>query len=168
MMYLMFIGASPGSTGGGIKTSTFGIMLATVRSMIAGRHDVEVWKRRIPRDSVRAAISLLFIASLWVQLTSLLLCYVERDKMGVPLPGTETQAESRPVRPLDYVFEEISAFGTVGLSTGVTPHLSPAGKIIIILSMFFGRLGPITIMLAIAQQRAPLQYHYPEDNVMVG
>ncbi len=151
LMFLMFVGASPGSTGGGIKTSTFAVLCLAVWSVFRSREHVEVFKRRIPKETVNKALAIVFCALLLVFFASLFLACTE--------PG-------RPLRAI--LFEVVSAFGTVGLSTGITPDLSYAGKIIISLVMFAGRLGPITIVLALAAGARPVRYSYPEESVMIG
>jgi trk system potassium uptake protein TrkH len=150
IMLLMFIGASPGSTGGGIKTSTFATLLVTIRSMILGKDQVEVLKRTIPRTSVYAALSVVTLALGWLSISSLLLCFTE----GAPF--------------LQTVFEVFSAFGTVGLSQGLTPHLTSWGKLVIIVTMFMGRLGPLTLALAIAGRQAAKRYEYARETVVIG
>ncbi|WP_242868905.1 TrkH family potassium uptake protein [Desulfotomaculum copahuensis] len=150
MIILMFIGASPGSTGGGIKTTTFGVLGITVWSMAGGREDVELFRRRIPPWQVYKALTVFLLSVFLVVLVSLLLCITERSRF------------------LEALFETTSAFGTVGLSMGLTPHLSPAGRVLIILTMFAGRLGPLTLAYALAQRRRKSAVRYPEEKIMVG
>jgi trk system potassium uptake protein len=150
---LMFIGASPGGTGGGIKTSTFGIFIGSVLSTLRGRTNVEMFKRSIPKETVTSALLL-------TTLTLMLLAV-----FGFVLLVTEDAA------PIYVFFELVSAFGTVGLSAGITSNLTTIGKLIITATMFIGRVGPMTLMLAISQlrqQRRSVEYEYPEENVMVG
>jgi len=150
---LMFIGASPGGTGGGIKTSTFGIFIGSILSMLKGRTNVEMFKRSIPKETVTNALLL-------TTLTLMLLAL-----FGFILLVTENAA------PIHVFFELVSAFGTVGLSAGITSNLTMIGKLIIIATMFIGRVGPMTLILAISQlrqQRRSVGYEYPEENVMVG
>jgi trk system potassium uptake protein TrkH len=150
---LMFIGASPGGTGGGIKTSTFGIFIGSILSMLKGRTNVEMFKRSIPKETVTNALLL-------TTLTLMLLAL-----FGFILLVTENAA------PIHVFFELVSAFGTVGLSAGITSNLTTIGKLIIIATMFIGRVGPMTLILAISQlrqQRRSVGYEYPEENVMVG
>jgi trk system potassium uptake protein len=157
---LMFIGASPGGTGGGIKTTTFTMLSLTVRATAAGRESVVIMGRRISRDLVDKAVAITAIAlGLVIVVTGLLLV-------------TEVKALEDPANPMTFVkvlFEVVSAFGTVGLTTGLTPLLSVAGKILITLTMYIGRVGPLTMAVALAQRkfnRSPI--HYPEDRVMIG
>ena len=150
LMILMFIGASPGSTGGGIKTSTFGIFLGSIWSMLKGRNAVEMFKRDVPRDIVSKALSVIILALMLLALFGFILLLTEK---GDPIP---------------ILFELVSAFGTVGLSAGITRDLTVVGKIIIIITMFIGRIGPLTLALAIGQRRESVTYEYPEEAVMIG
>jgi trk system potassium uptake protein TrkH len=149
LCFLMFIGASPGSTGGGIKTTTFTLLVLTLWSLVAGREATEVFGRRVPLGQVLKAVGICLLALGWLGLVLLVLLAVEGKDF------------------LRLLFEAVSAFGTVGLSTGITPALTPVGRIAIILTMFIGRLGPLTIAHALAQQRR-VTFRYPEENIMVG
>ncbi|MFH1312285.1 MAG: potassium transporter TrkG [Candidatus Eisenbacteria bacterium] len=150
VILLMFIGASPGGTGGGIKTSTIAVMVATIRSILRGRPSVEVFKRAIPQDVVNKAICVV-ILSLGLILISVIIISV---------------AEEQPLT--EVLFESVSAFGTVGLSRGLTRDLTTTSKIVIILTMFFGRIGPLTLGLAIRQRMRDSSYSYPAERVMIG
>ena len=147
---LMFIGASPGSTGGGIKTTTLAVLFAGIWSVMRGRNRMELFKKDIPFTVLNRAIVILIFSFLFIFLCVQLLTFFEDSSF------------------LDLLFEAISAFGTVGLSRGVTPLLSAGGKIVIILLMFFGRLGALTISLAITRPKETYHYTYPSENVMVG
>jgi trk system potassium uptake protein TrkH len=151
VIILMFIGASPGSTGGGIKTTTFVVILATIRSALYGRHDVEVGTRRLPEDvPVKAWVITVLAAGLVVLVTAALLV---TEGLGL----------------MDVLFEAVSAFGTVGLSTGITPQLSTAGRIIIPLLMYAGRVGPLTLAVALTRRRmATGTWQLPEERIIVG
>ena len=150
LIILMFIGASPGSTGGGIKTSTFATLLITVNSMVRGKSRVEAFKRTIPRIVIHQALCVVILALIWVSISTLLLSFTE----DAPF--------------IDILFEEVSAFGTVGLSRGLTPHLSSIGRIIVILTMLVGRIGPLTLALAIGGKKVSEPYEYPEERIMIG
>lgn len=150
LMILMFIGASPGSTGGGIKTSTIGILLGTVRSILKGRTNTELFHRTIPQDQVNRALTVIFIAFGAISASAFALMTVEAR------PFTDT------------LFETISAFGTVGLSRGITPNLSTGGKIIIMITMIAGRIGPLTLALALGEREIRGEYEYPQEYVMLG
>ena len=147
---LMFIGASPGSTGGGIKTTTFSLLVLASRAIAAGREDIEVYHRRIPYQQLNKALTIFLLAIFWVVLTTMVLTLTEKADF------------------LALLFEAVSAFGTVGLSMGVTPYLSDAGRLMIILTMFLGRLGPLTVAFALAQRGVHSHIKYPEEKIMVG
>ena len=150
IIILMFIGASPGSTGGGIKTTTFGVMIITMWNKIIGKKDIEIYNRRIDEEDVLKAMAITLLAMTLVVLITIIL----------------TITESKPF--LDILFETVSAFGTVGLSTGVTPTLSNIGRILITLTMFAGRVGPLTLAVAFAERERKGIYHYPKEKIMVG
>jgi len=149
----MFIGGSPGSTAGGIKTATFGVILFGIYAEIIGKEDVEFARRRISAETVSRSLAILMIALTIVSIVAIMLSLTEF--------GFEF---------LDILFETVSAFGTVGLSTGLTGDLSTAGKIIISITMFLGRLGPITVATAIAERHTGKKalIRYPEGKVFVG
>ena len=121
LIFLMFIGASPGSTGGGIKTATFGILLVTIWSMLKNRDRISVFKKTIPRHVVRKALVVFFMGLAWILIFTIALSLTE---------GRNAGNLANPF--LSFLFEVTSAFGTVGLSTGITPYLSTLGKILII------------------------------------
>ncbi|MFZ5632492.1 MAG: TrkH family potassium uptake protein [Bacillota bacterium] len=150
IVILMFIGASPGSTGGGIKTTTFSLLLLAAGSISSGREDIEIYRKRIPFSQVYKALTILLLAVLWVILVTMVLTITEKADF------------------LTLLFETVSAFGTVGLSMNMTPQLSEAGRVLIILTMFLGRLGPITIAFALAQKRIHSRRKYPEEKIIVG
>ena len=151
MMFLMFIGASPGSTGGGIKTTTFSVILRSALSTIRGRKNVEIVKHTISGDTISKAFSIALFSISLIFISTFMLSITEPDKSFISL-----------------LFEEISAFGTVGLSTGITSSLSFAGKTIIILTMYIGRIGTLTLALAITKRIVYTKYRYSEINVLVG
>jgi len=151
LMVLMFIGASPGSTGGGIKTTTFVAVLATVRSVFRRRDDVEIEERRLPPEVPAKALAITLLA-LAVVLTAAVILLA---------------AEDAPLR--DVLFETVSAFGTVGLSTGLTSELSPVGRILISALMYTGRVGPLTLVVALSRKRTVSKdWHLPEARIIVG
>ncbi|BDG60834.1 TrkH family potassium uptake protein [Caldinitratiruptor microaerophilus] len=148
---LMYIGASPGGTGGGIKTTTFATVVLTIRAAVRGWEDVHVWGRRLPNDLLRKAWVIAAIAAGWVLLVT----------------ATLLVTEGRDLTPI--LFETTSAFGTVGLSTGITPDLTTAGKLLIALMMYTGRVGPLTLAVALAERRAPApDVQFPDERVMIG
>ncbi|MDQ7793854.1 MAG: TrkH family potassium uptake protein [bacterium] len=150
LILLMLIGASPGSTGGGIKTTTFWVLLATARAILDGRSEITVFERRLSRVVTDKALVILVLALGVVFATALVL----------------TVTEQAPF--LQVLFEATSAFGTVGLSTGITPQLSLLGRLLLPLTMFVGRLGPVTVAMAIAHRQKAATVRYPEDRVIVG
>ncbi|MBX6378054.1 MAG: TrkH family potassium uptake protein, partial [Clostridia bacterium] len=148
---LMFIGASPGGTGGGVKTTTVAVVLASVWATITGRGEPDAFGRRIGREVVDRALAVSVISFLLVVVMTLALLAAE------------------DVLFLQALFEVVSAFGTVGLSTGITSDLSPVGRLIIIATMYAGRVGPLTLAAAIAHVQARQRaFRYPEEKVMVG
>jgi len=151
MMFLMFVGASPGSTGGGIKTTTFSVIIRSAISTIKGRKNVEIVKHTISNETINKAFSIALFSISLIFISTFILSVTEPDKSFMSL-----------------LFEEISAFGTVGLSTGITSSLSYAGKFIIILTMYIGRIGTLTLALAITKRIIYSKYRYSEINVLVG
>lgn len=149
---LMFIGASPAGTGGGIKTTTFAVILYTVLSVIQGEEETVLYKRTISRNIVYKAVAISFISVFIIFSVTMVLSITETSNF------------------LTVLYETTSAFGTVGLSLGLTPELSTVGKIIIIFTMYTGRVGPLTLALALAKrQRRPKPIiKYAEEKIMVG
>ncbi|MDU1413163.1 MAG: TrkH family potassium uptake protein [Clostridium sp.] len=152
---LMFIGGSPGSTAGGIKTSTAGVLALTVISVIRGRDDAELFKRRINKETVYKAFAVVVVGVGIVFLTTIILSITESGS-GVPFEY--------------YLFESTSAFGTVGLTLGLTQKLTSIGKIVVALTMYAGRVGPLTIIIALAVRKQGMNnsIKYPEDKILVG
>jgi trk system potassium uptake protein TrkH len=158
LIILMFIGASPGSTGGGIKTTTFAIFMATLHSLIYGHEEVHLFRRTIPRKNIHKAAAIIGLSVLAVTVATITLIVSEKSQPFGVQPGY----------PVRIFFEIISAFGTVGLSTGITPQLSTTGRLLTTLIMFIGRIGPLTLALAIGRIKPPPAYKYPEGRIMVG
>jgi len=156
LIMLMFVGASPGSTGGGIKTVTLGIIIAGFISMLFNRDRITLFRRTIPRQTYRRAAVIVFLGLLIVVTATFL------------LSATENMAARSSHYFLSLLFESTSAFGTVGLSTGITPDLTDLGKLILVVTMFVGRVGPLTVALAIAMRKEKITYRYPEGRLMVG
>ncbi|WP_116062225.1 MULTISPECIES: TrkH family potassium uptake protein [Cohnella] len=150
MIILMFIGASPGSTGGGIKTTTFAVLVGAVLAMMRGKEDVVLFRLRLAQERVYKAI------------TVTLFC------IGIVLAGTMVLATTEDASFLKILFEATSAFGTVGLSMGLTGHLSLAGKLTIIVLMFIGRLGPLTLTYALGPKQGRALYRYAEGKIIIG
>ena len=150
-MFLMFIGASPGSTGGGVKTSTFGIILAFIRSKIAARDSVHLFFRTVPQNNVVRAFTVISL--------SMSLVFLAGFAVLISQPGMLLK---------DVFYEVFSGFGTVGLSLGITPSLNPLSKAVVILVMYAGRIGPLTLLLAFSRRRALGKYEYVEESVLIG
>lgn len=150
VILLMFIGASPGSTGGGIKTTTFSTIMVHLWSTVRGKEDVEVFGRRLEEDVVVKAFTTFSAAVILVFIIAFILSMTEK------LPF------------LNLLFETVSAFGTVGLTAGVTPHLSDVGRVLITLTMLCGRVGTLTLIMSMSERRTKAQFHYPKERIMVG
>lgn len=151
---LMFIGGSPGSTAGGIKTATAGVLFMTVISVIKGRDDTEMFKRRINKETVYRAFAIVVI-SLAIVITVTMLLSITEKGSGAAFDVL--------------LYEATSAFATVGLSLGLTTKLSSIGKVIICITMYIGRVGPLTIALALAKNKKNKgAIRYPEDKILVG
>jgi trk system potassium uptake protein TrkH len=148
-MILMFIGASPGSTGGGIKTTTFAAVVMNLASIIRGKRSVVINLRQIPGEIVeRAQVILAISLSLVLGAAFLLLTFGQGTFLAV-------------------LFESFSAVGTVGLSMGLTPQLTSAGRFVLIVAMFAGRLGPLTVATALAGPSHE-GVRYPQERISVG
>ncbi len=159
MMLLMFIGGAPGSCAGGVKVTTFRALIAFVVAQIKGQKQAVVKKFAIGNESMSNALILLVFAGLIIFSSALLLNITEGGNLPHPLArGLFT----------DVLFEVVSAFGTVGLSTGLTPKLSVPGKIIITVLMFIGRLGPIVLLSAVQSFQRKKLFEWPEQNMLIG
>jgi trk system potassium uptake protein len=159
MMILMFIGASPGSTGGGIKTTSFTLLLLMIWNRMKGQYHVNVFNRRIPREIIGRTIAIIFASAFSIGLiTSVLLFFGE----GEVLPPEQSRHFF-----VEYLFETVSAFGTVGLSMGITPKLNDIQKLAIVLMMFAGRVGPLTLAFS-WYAAGKKEIKYAEESVMVG
>ncbi|PLT29747.1 TrkH family potassium uptake protein [Peribacillus deserti] len=152
MMGIMFIGASSGSTGGGIKVTTFALLIFALWSVLANKEDINIFKRRIPKPLVYRALSIAVSGVLFNFFIFFLLTITEK--------GTDMSL---------IAFETVSAFATVGMSAGLTMDLSTYGKILITIMMFIGRVGPLTMAFALAvhsQNKANIRY--PEEKILIG
>jgi trk system potassium uptake protein len=154
---LMFIGGSPGSTGGGIKTTTFLLLGLLALSRFRGREVVSAWGRSLPEETIQRAVGLVVVVFTAVTAGIFAFTWTER---GLVIPDAF----------LSLMFEAVSAFNTVGLSMGVTEHLSDAGRVLSSLMMFVGRVGPLTFAaaLALAARRESVGYRYAYEDVVVG
>ena len=149
---LMFIGASPGSTGGGIKTTTFGLIVLGTWATLKNRNIIEYNKRSVSWRIYNKAIAILFISLIYTSICVFLLLLLERNRNF-----------------LDLAFEVYSAFGTVGLSRDLTPNLTSISKFVLIVTMFVGRIGPLTIALALSKSKMKEEnISRPQENILIG
>jgi len=149
-MLLMFIGGASGSTAGGVKVNTFGVLLATIWSATRGREHAGAFGREFTIQQIYRALTVALLSLALLAVVVFLLTITEKFSF------------------IDLLFETFSAFGTVGLSTGITPDLSLIGRLIITATMFVGRLGPLTLVLSLIQRQQPAAYRYPTDIVRTG
>ncbi len=149
-MILMFIGGSPASTAGGIKTTTFGVLLLTVWSTVKGQEETVIYKRTIPTTIIFKSLAIISISLILISIMTLILTITEKAEF------------------MAIIFEVFSAFGTVGLSLGLTHELTILGKILIIILMFTGRVGPLTLTLAFSIRAKKAKIKYPEEKILVG
>jgi trk system potassium uptake protein TrkH len=158
-MVLMFIGGSPGSTAGGVKTTSISLLFLLMWSRLRGRDEVTVFNRTVPRELLSRMISIILASTLSIFLiTSILL---------VSAPSGHEPGESRHLF-VEYLFETVSAFGTVGLSMNLTPQLSSLQKAAVILMMIAGRVGPLTLAFSLSRATGRKQVVYAEEGIMVG
>ena len=150
MILLMYIGASPGGTGGGVKTTTFGLLISSFVSVISMKDELIIFNRRISSRTKDRAFAICTIAILLIMLDILILSVTEEASF------------------MQIVFEIVSAFGTVGLSTGITPSLSMTGKIVLSITMLIGRVGPLAIGFSIRGKCKLTPVKYPEGGILVG
>ncbi len=151
LIVIMFIGASPGSTGGGIKTTTFFVLIKSVLATIQGKKSIEFNKKTIPFELVDKAYSIVFMSLMIVILSVFALAIVE--------PTFDF---------IDILFETVSAFATCGLTSGISPEFSSAGKTILIIDMYIGRVGTLTLAYALSKRVKESRHQYPDTYFMVG
>jgi len=154
LSFLMYIGACPASTGGGIKTTTIAIIYGAMKSAVTGKTDVELCGRRIPQQYVNRAIAVAMFSFFMIILMTVLLTF------------TEQKSVTKDITRLQ--FEVVSALGTVGLTTGITPTLSVAGKFLVMFTMFIGRIGSITLFNVLVFSDKKVLRRLPEDDVVIG
>jgi trk system potassium uptake protein TrkH len=159
MMLLMFIGANPGSCGGGIKTTTAAVMWVQAMNRFLGREKSQVMNRTIPEETVERSVRIFVLSMVVVVATTVLLLVTET--------WNDTARQSH-AEFLEILFEAISAFSTCGMSIGVTPHLSWAGELVVCVAMFVGRLGPLVLVQAVSNKSAGGGAYYTEEDIMVG
>jgi trk system potassium uptake protein TrkH len=151
IILLMFIGSSPGSTGGGIKTSTASVVIAYFRAQLKGREKVDIFYRNISTRTIEKAFMVIILSCLIVFTSFLLLLTFETE-----------------LKTNELLFETVSAFGTVGLSMGITSKLSFMSKLTIMITMFIGRIGPLTLLIALGKKETLAHFKYPEEPIMIG
>lgn len=150
VIILMWIGASPASTGGGIKTSTFAIAVLNFISLARGRRNIEVYSREVSDTSIRRAFAVMTLSVVVLAAGSILISYFDEG-----------------LRLLDIIFESVSAYSTVGLSLGITAGLSPASKLVLIILMFIGRVTTLTLLIAFFKQVRMSNYTYPSEEILI-
>jgi Trk-type K+ transport system membrane component len=150
MSVLMFIGGGSAGTAGGIKVTTFSVLLLALIAEVRGGRDVNAFGRRVPDAVIRQAVAVVLLA------------------IAAVVAGTIALLLTTPFDLSASLFEAVSAFGTVGLSTGITPQLGSAGKVAVILLMFIGRLGPTTFASALALSQRPVHFQLPKERPIIG
>ena len=150
-MAYMFIGGSPGGTAGGVKTTTFSIIIFTLIAVLKGRNDVEIYKKKLSQSTVYKAIAIFFLGLTIVVIGVVILSI---NEIGATFE--------------EIVYEVLSAFGTVGLTMGITPGLQSISKVTLILIMYMGRVGPLTVMLALSNKQEKINIKYPEGKLLIG
>ena len=148
---LMFVGASPGSTGGGIKTTTVRILLVSTYTALRGKEEVNCYKRQIPTIRVLKALAVVFASGISVVIMTTCISITDPDLSFISI-----------------LFESVSAFATVGLSTGITADLSTMGQLFIIVTMYIGRVGILLLMSALLGDPSPSAIHFPEEDLLTG
>ena len=150
IIILMFIGASPGGTGGGIKTTSFGAMLYHLLGLLKNRVSTNAFKKEIPKEAIDKSFAIGIMAFLLITAATMILILTEKMSF------------------IKLLFETVSAFGTVGLSTGITSHLSNIGKTVIIITMFIGRIGVLTLGYSLLGKPKPANFRYPAGIIYIG
>lgn len=150
LSFLMFIGASPSSAGGGIRTTTFALVVIFIITYIRGGKTLRIFHREIHEEDLFKAVTVFIMAITSVFVGTLLMTAIE------------------PFSLTEIIFEITSAFGTVGLSLGITPHITVASKIILMLLMFIGRIGVVTFLISFRQKSSKNNFHYPKERVIIG
>jgi trk system potassium uptake protein TrkH len=159
MIVLMFIGASPGSTGGGVKTTSAALLVMLMWNRVKGNMDVNIFNRTIPREIVSRTVSIIFASAFSVAIIWAVLLIAGEWR----LPPMQTRHHF-----VEYLFDTVSAFGTVGLSMGVTPKLNDIQKLALVLMMFVGRVGPLTLAFSLSREAGKKSLSYAEEGIMVG
>jgi Trk-type K+ transport system membrane component len=150
VMFLMWVGASPASTGGGIKTSTLAVAILNTLSIVKGRNRLELFNREIPRSSVERAYAIIVLSIFVITISVVLISFFDSN-IGL----------------LNITFECISAYSTVGLSRGITSDLSIASKLVLIFTMFIGRVSMLTLLIALYKRVSSGIYRLPTENILI-
>ena len=148
---LMFIGASPSSAGGGIRTTTFAVMLLTVYNYAIGNRSIKIFKREIDEEDIIKSFIVFTTGTILCSASVIILAFIESD-----------------FSLMEIIFEASSAFGTVGLSLGITPDLSTGGKVVIMILMFIGKIGMFTFLFFMGGKPEKESYHYPKERIIIG
>ena len=149
---LMFFGAAPASTGGGIKVTTVAVMFMTVSSVMRGYDDTIIMGHKLDKRAVYKSMALLFLALTVVIASSMLMHFALDNQVG----------------SIDIVYEEVSAFATVGLSAGVTAQLGMLSRMVLILSMYLGRVGPVSLAVSLAMRVSSAKQVLPQGKILIG
>jgi Trk-type K+ transport system membrane component len=149
-LLLMWIGASPGSTGGGIKTTTFALAFLNITSIARGKERLDIFGRHVPSKSVQQAFAVMMLSALVIGLATLLIAFFNP---GIPI--------------LKVAFEAFSAYSTVGLSLNVTSELTTGSKLVVIVTMFLGRVGTFTLIAGVVSKMDDLTHRYPSENIII-
>ena len=150
-IFLMFIGGSPASTAGGLKTTTFAVMVFSTIGMVRGEHDIVIFNRKIDKEIILRALAITIVCISLVITVTMAVAIIEHDRFEF----------------LDILFESVSAFGTVGMTRGITPHLSDISKVILAFTMFIGRVGPTTLAVGLMKTK-PYSIKYASGKILVG
>ena len=165
----MFVGGSPASTAGGIKTATLGVIILLVINYIKGREEINIFSRKISTNAINRAIVVISISVFIIIMAISALLIIENIETGKYMYRQHSAHTSLSI--VDIIFEVISAFATVGLTLGITSKLTFVGKLIIIFLMIIGRLGPITISIALFKKHKETKQQkaqYPKGNIIIG
>ena len=147
----MFIGASPSNAGGGIRTTTFAVMLLTVYNYAIGNRSIKIFKREIDEEDIIKSFIVFIMGTILCSASVIILAFIESD-----------------FSLMEIIFEVSSAFGTVGLSLGITPELSTGGEVVIMILMFIGKIGMFTFLFFMEGKREKHSYHYPKERIIIG
>ena len=151
MIALMFIGGSPGGTAGGTKTTKFRVISSCTHAILQGKEEVLLYERKVPNSLILKAIGVIFGSLMTITIATMLIALTDPDLEFIRV-----------------LFEVVSAFATVGVSTGITASLSGLGKLVLVVTMYMGRVGILLLMSALLGDPKPTQVHYPEESLLVG